>query len=175
MPAGRPSDYRPEYVEQAAKLCDLGATDDEIADFFNVSRTTIYRWKLEKPEFCNAIKVSKENADTRVERSLYQKATGYNFVEQQAFKIKVDAHSEEVEIVEVERHQPSETTAAIFWLKNRKKEVWRDKHDIGLENPDGTPLELGDYRKAAQAMLMVIHELKQAEEPEIRTIEHGEP
>lgn len=130
MTAGRPTDFDKAYVEQAAKLCLLGATDDEMADFFGVHRATIYRWKLEYPEFCDAIKSAKEHADERVERSLYQKATGYDYSEEQAIKIKMEQHKEEVEIVEVRRHSPADTTAAIFWLKNRRKAEWRDKQEV---------------------------------------------
>lgn len=126
---GRPTVYKPEYVAQAEKLCALGATDDEMADFFEVHRSTIYRWKLEYPEFCDAIKTAKEAADERVERSLYQKATGYNVKEEQAVKLKVDQYKEGVEIVEVEKHVPADTTAAIFWMKNRRSGKWRDKFD----------------------------------------------
>lgn len=128
--SGKPTQYKPEYAAQAEKLCLLGATDDEMADFFGVHRSTIYRWKLEHEEFCNAIKTAKDVADARVERSLYQKATGYNFTEQQAFKIKSDQYKEEIEVVEVEKHAPADTTAAIFWLKNRQKDKWRDKHEL---------------------------------------------
>lgn len=135
---GRPTEYKPEFVEQAEKLCMLGATDDEMADFFGVHRSTIYRWKIEYPEFCDAIKTAKEIADERVERSLYQKATGYNYKEEQAFKIKVEQYKEEVEVVDVERHQPADTTAAIFWLKNRRKNEWRDKQEIDHSSTDGT-------------------------------------
>ncbi len=127
---GRPSTYASDYVEQAAKLCALGATDDEMADFFGVHRSTLYRWKLEHPDFCDAIKAGKAIADDRVERSLYQKATGFDYTEEQAIKVKVGQHEEKVEIVEVRRHAPADTTAAIFWMKNRKPEDWRDKTEV---------------------------------------------
>ena len=130
---GRPTEFKPEFVEQSAKLCALGATDDEIADFFEVHRSTIYRWKLEHPDFCDAIKTAKDVADERVERSLYQKATGYNVTEEQAVKIKVEQYKEAVEVVQVEKHIPADTTAAIFWLKNRRKHEWRDKHEYEHE------------------------------------------
>jgi hypothetical protein len=69
--------FRPEFVDQARKLCQLGATDVEVARFFNVSRMTIYRWQVEHPEFCDSMKIGKSVADDRVERSLYQRAIGY--------------------------------------------------------------------------------------------------
>jgi len=131
---GRPSDYKPEYAEQAAKLCALGATDDEMADFFGIHRSTLYRWKLDHPDFCDAIKAAKEVADERVERSLYQKATGYDYTEEQAIKVKLEQHREEVEVVEVRKHSPADTTAAIFWLKNRRRDLWRDKTELEVKH-----------------------------------------
>jgi hypothetical protein len=125
--AGRPTDFDEAYIEQVEKLCQLGATDTEIADFFGVSVRTIYRWKLVSDRFCQAINSGKEKADERVQRSLYQKATGYEYKEEQAIKVKVDRDHENVEVVEVTKHQPADTTAAIFWLKNRKAAEWRDK------------------------------------------------
>lgn len=157
---GRPSEFKSELVEQAERLCLLGATDDEIADFFGVHRSTIYRWKLEHPEFCDAIKSAKNVADERVERSLYQKATGYNVTEEQAVRIKVERYKEEVEVVEVEKHVPADTTAAIFWLKNRRREAWRDiteqrrevKHTYDLSNvPDEDLAELERIVGAARS------------------------
>jgi hypothetical protein len=126
MAGGRPTDYRDEFADQARKLCELGATDDELADFFETHRSTIYRWKHDHSEFCDAIKTGKVAADERVERSLYQKATGYEITEQQAIKVKVGGE-EKVEVVDIHKHIPADTTAAIFWLKNRRKEDWRDK------------------------------------------------
>ncbi len=126
MPAGRPTSYKPEYVEQAEKLCALGATDIEIADFFGVTERTIQRWRISYPEFCRAIKVAKEEADRRVERSLFQRATGY---EQEAVKIFMPSGaSEPVYAPYREKVAPSDT-ACIFWLKNRQREKWRDKQD----------------------------------------------
>lgn len=126
MPAGRPTDYKPEYVQQAEKLCNLGATDEEIADFFDVDVRTVYRWKNAHPEFCQALNIGKDVADARVERSLFQRAVGYR---QDAVKIFMPASaSEPVYAPYVENIAP-DTTAAIFWLKNRKRDEWRDKSE----------------------------------------------
>ena len=69
MSEGRPTDYRPEFPEQAEKLCQLGATDIEIADFFEVDVRSIYRWKHAHPNFSDALKAGKEAADERVKRA----------------------------------------------------------------------------------------------------------
>lgn len=121
----RPTKYKPEYVKQAIKICALGATDIEIADFFEVSVATLYRWKNEHQEFCEALKISKEIADDRVERSLYARANGYEHEE-------VDIRVVDKRIVKtpLRKFYPPDTTAAIFWLKNRRSAAWRDKTDI---------------------------------------------
>lgn len=139
---GRPSLYEPEFAIQAAAHCARGATDDELADLFNVNRSTIYRWKLEHEDFCNAVKTGKDLADERVERSLYQRATGYNVTEQQAIKVKVGQYEESVEVVDVQKHISASDTAAIFWLKNRRKDQWRDKNEVVHTGADGGPIQM---------------------------------
>jgi hypothetical protein len=126
MSVGRPSKYDPAFVEQARKLCELGATDADLADFFGVHRATLYRWKHDSPEFCDALKAGKEASDDRVERSLYHKAVGYTF-ESEEIRVLRDGT---VVRVPTKEHVPPDTTAAIFWLKNRRPEQWRDKHDV---------------------------------------------
>lgn len=127
----RPSSYKPEYAEQAAKLCKLGATDADLADFFGVSTTTIWRWQGQFAEFCNALKVGKEEADARVERSLYQRATGYTFSSEKVFN-----HQGEIVRAPITEHCPPDTTAMIFWLKNRKPDEWRDARDVNVRRFD---------------------------------------
>src|SRR5690606_21525869 len=85
---GRPSLYRPEYAEQARKLCLLGATDKQLADFFNVTEQTINGWKIDFPEFFESLRAGKMKADAEVASKLYDRAIGAEWVEQQAFKVK---------------------------------------------------------------------------------------
>lgn len=152
---GRPTDYKKSYPAQAEKLCALGATDIEIADFFEVDIRTVYRWKLKHEQFCHALKTGKEAADARVERSLYQKAVGFYFVEQQVLKVKRDQNLEEIEIVDVTRHHPADPTSAIFWLKNRQPEKWRDRKE--LTGKDGGPIEMS-FAEALEARQKTIRE-----------------
>lgn len=133
--AGRPSSYKPEFAKQAEKLCALGATDVELADFFDVEVRTIYRWKSEHDTFCQALKVGKDVADERVARSLYARANGYEHDE-----VDIRVVSGEIVQTPIRKHYPPDTTAAIFWLKNRRKEEWRDKIDHELGGPNGGPI-----------------------------------
>lgn len=122
MPAGRPTSYKPEYAEQAEKLCMLGATDMQMADFFDVAESTLHLWKHTHPEFSEAIKVAKDVADKNVERSLYRKAVGYEFESEKVF-----CSEGVVTRVPIRELVPPSDTAMIFWLKNRKSQDWRDR------------------------------------------------
>lgn len=136
---GRPSSYREEFAEQAKKLCQLGATDQEIADFFEVSVRTVYRWKADHDDFCQALKAGKEVADERVERSLFQKATGY---EQDEVKIFMPASAGAPVYAPYRAKVAPDTTACIFWLKNRRPDLWRDKVQQELTGANGGPLDV---------------------------------
>ena len=127
MPAGRPSAYQPEFAKQATTLATLGATDIEIADFFDVDVRTVYRWKHDYPEFCQALKAGKDAADDRVERSLYMKAIGY---EQEEVKIFMPAGAAAPVYAPYRAKIAPDTTAGIFWLKNRRSQEWRDKQEV---------------------------------------------
>lgn len=122
----RPSSYQESYAKQAAKIAELGATDQEIANFFEVDVRTIYRWKHDHNEFCQALKVGKDVADDRVERSLYQKAIGY---EQEEVKIFMPSGADKPVYAPFTAKVAPDTTAGIFWLKNRRGADWRDKSE----------------------------------------------
>jgi hypothetical protein len=137
MPAGQPTKYKPEYVEQAFKLCLLGATDNDLAKFFDVDVSTISNWKSSHSEFLEAIKSGKDEADANVAKSLYQRALGYSHPD-------LDLRVANGEIVEtpIIKHYPPETTAAIFWLKNRQREKWRDKVEQELSGDVGLTVQI---------------------------------
>lgn len=137
MAGGRPTKYKSDFAAQAQKLCRLGATDIELADFFEVDRATIYRWIGLHAEFCDALKSGKEAADERVERSLYHKAVGYTH---DAVKIFMPAGAAKPVYAPYREHVPPDTTAGIFWLKNRRGKDWRDKVEHAGEG--GGPLRI---------------------------------
>ena len=138
--AGRPTDYREEYCVQVEKLCKLGATDKEIADFFEVTETTINNWKTDYPEFFESIKKGKILADAEVSEKLYQRAIGYEHPD-----IDIRVIDSEIVTTELVKYYSPDPVAAIFWLKNRQKKKWRDKIEQGFTDAEGndvTPVTL---------------------------------
>lgn len=123
--AGRPTDYKATYNKLAYNYCLLGATDIELADFFEVAESTINLWKLNHPEFSESIKKGKSQADAVVASKLFHRATGYEHPD-----IDIKMHEGKIITTNLTKHYPPDTTAAIFWLKNRQPAKWRDKQDI---------------------------------------------
>ena len=151
---GRHTSFNKEYPEQAYKLCLLGATDKQMADFFDVSEVTLNSWKKKFPEFLKSLKKGKDEADGVIAESLFHRAKGYSHPEDKIFN-----NDGEEMIVSTVKHYPPDTTACIFWLKNRQKENWRDKHDMqhsgdiqhrheGLSRPAGILREFRARRPA---------------------------
>jgi len=132
MQEGRPTKYQISYNRQAYKLCLLGATHLELADFFEVSEDTIYEWKKVYSKFSEAIKKGKEIADSEVADKLFKRATGYSHPD-----VDIKVIDDKVVTTKLTKHYPPDTAAAIFWLKNRQKKKWRDKIEHGLTDGDG--------------------------------------
>lgn len=136
--AGRPTDYRKEYNEQVRKLCLLGATDKELADFFEIAESTLNLWKEANIEFMESIRAGKELADSNVVDRLYQRAMGFEH-DSEEIKVVSDGagNGSSIERVAIRKIYPPDTAAAIFWLKNRQKVKWRDKVETGFTDSDG--------------------------------------
>jgi hypothetical protein len=119
---GRPTKYQKAYAKQAYKLCLLGATNEELAEFFEVSHGTISNWLAEHSDFLGAVKKGRRVADAEIADSLYQRAKGYTHASEEVFQYKGD-----VVRAKTRKHYPPDTAAAFIWLKNRQPEKWRDK------------------------------------------------
>ena len=127
MVGGRPSKFDQIDLEQVRKLAEAGWTDQQMSDFFGVSDRTWHDWKRAHPEFSQSLKGWKQTADERVERSLYERATGYSHPEDKIF----NDGGEPLIVPTVKRYEP-DTTACIFWLKNRQPDQWRDKTETKM-------------------------------------------
>jgi hypothetical protein len=103
-----------------------GLTEKQIADNLGISQDRLIDYKKKYLEFFEAIKKGKEIVDYEVENALLKRALGYTIT------IKEDKLDKDGCVHSLERdvHVPADTTAQIFWLKNRQKEKWRDKQDI---------------------------------------------
>jgi DNA-binding XRE family transcriptional regulator len=101
--------FRNEYIAQIRWMARAGLTDDEMATELGVSRSTFSRWKVGNSNFMEALKLGKDVIDNMVEDALFKKALG------------------------------GDTVACIFWLKNRRPDRWRDRHeldgDISIKGP----------------------------------------
>lgn len=138
----RPTSYQAEYANVAKKLCKLGLTDEELAEFFDVCVATIYNWKNQHPEFLEATKAGKLIADAEVATKLYERAIGYRHPE-----VKINVVNGEIVQTNVTRHYPPDTMAGIYWLNNRRRANWKQRakeeddsgdHKIIIEHaPDG--------------------------------------
>lgn len=113
-----------------------GLTHEQIASNMGVSESTLYNWKNDHLEILEALKRGREVADYEVENALFKRATGFRYVEV----------TKEGGVVtkEVTKEVAPDTTAAIFWLKNRKPSEWRDKQELNLQGDLGIRVEV-DY------------------------------
>ncbi len=115
----------PVDLKVLLKLCRLGCTDLQLAEFFEFSVSTLRNIKLAFPEVLSTIKEGKKYADAHVEDSLYRRAVGYTVIETVTKFFHGVWHE-----TQIEKHFPAETLACIFWLKNRKPNDWRDVHAV---------------------------------------------
>ncbi len=107
----------PENKTRIRGWCLDGLIDKQIYKNMGISRTTFYKWKSENSEFADLLKRGKEIADREVENALFKSATGFMGPD--------------------DKYYPPNTTAQIFWLKNRKQDDWRDKRetDVNVSTP----------------------------------------
>lgn len=109
-----------------------GLTDEQIANNLGINVATLYRYKKQHSEFCESLKKGKEVIDFEVENALLKRALGYNYTEKTYETNYNETLGRYVKTLtkEVTKQVSPDTTALIFWLKNRKPEKWRDKIDV---------------------------------------------
>ena len=122
----RPSDYDPKHHPHIVQeLAHKGMTEEMIAKTLGISRATLSNWKIKHPALLDALKEGKIDPDDEVEAALLRKAKGFSYAE--AGK---------------QRTSLPDTVACIFWLKNRRPALWRDKHEAVVDlTVRGKPVE----------------------------------
>ena len=135
---GRPTKYKEEYNQLAFNYCLLGATDKDLAKYFDVTEDCITKWKIDYPGFLLSLKAGKEDADAVIASKLYHRAKGYEHEDTQFATFQGQITDQQTYI----KHYAPDTTAAIFWLKNRQSAKWRDKTEQEITGLDGKPFEV---------------------------------
>jgi hypothetical protein len=136
---GRPTKYKAEYCAQARKLCVKGFIDTEIAEFFDISEATLNNWKHAHPEFLESLKDGRVYSDDKVMNSLYNRALGFDYTE-----TKTEDGDSGKKITVTTKKQVGDTTAQIFWLKNRQPKDWREKKEVEISLTDDFDSLLSD-------------------------------
>jgi len=155
---GRPTKYRAAFCEMAKMLSKKGATDFEIAHALQITRSTFYLWMQTHEKFSEAVKLGKAPSDRRSERSLFERANGYTYESEEIFLVDevietpdptdedpgrvITTRTKKVLRVPILKHVPPSDTALIFWLKNRRKERWRDFKATEISTPPGKSVKL---------------------------------
>src|SRR5215813_6470694 len=123
MPGGRPTVYKAENAEIARHACMLGASNETLAERFEVSRRTIDSWIATIPEFGDAVRHGRQVADESVVAALYARATG---MERKSIKV-VEGDGGPLTTTQTVQALP-DVRACIFWLRNRAAVQWRQNH-----------------------------------------------
>lgn len=111
-----------------------GLTDKQIADNLGISKDTFYKYKNRYTDFSDSLKKGKEVVDYEVENALLKRALGYKYDE-----VTIEEFEDgSVKTKTVTKEVIPDTTAQIFWLKNRKPDKWRDKQSIEADISNNT-------------------------------------
>lgn len=125
-----------------------GLTEADIAHNIGISTQSLWDWKNKHPDVLAALKKGKEVADIRVENALYKRAIGYDTIEE---KTIVGADGVVSQTIKQVKHIAPDTTAQIFWLKNRRPELWRDKVVVDANMNSGEKLkDMQDFLKVVK-------------------------
>ncbi len=143
----QPSVYNEKYHDDWAWSLSLkGATDEEIAKAFGISVRTLHRWKIAHPSLMERMREGKEIADAKVERCLYQRATGYDAKDvEQIIDTDPTTGTQRISRTRVNtKHIPPDTMACMYWLNNRQRNNWSQRQEVGL-SADGDGAEVHIY------------------------------
>ena len=114
-----------------------GLTNEQIAHNIGINPDTLYTWIKKYPDIAESLKRGKEVVDRQVENALFKSAIGYMYEEETVTNAG--------DVVTTRKYAKPNTTAQIFWLKNRKPDTWRDRQeqDVNVNTPIN--ITVGDY------------------------------
>ena len=156
---GRPTSYKKEFAEQAYKFCLLGATDSQLAEFFEVAESTINLWKKNYLEFSESVTRGKTIADANVAEAFYKRATGFEKEDSE----KVFQYQGEIVRAKTKEYFPPDPGAALNWLKNRQPDKWRDNKNVDLTSK-GKSIQEPQYHDLSKLTFEELQTLKKLKE-----------
>jgi len=116
-------------LDTIQKAAEKGLTDKQIAKLLNITEQTLNNYKKQYPLFFESLKKGKILCDKNVEISLYQRATGYSYLD-----VDIKLYQGKIIKTPIIRHVPPDPTSMIFWLKNRQPDKWRDKSEQDINH-----------------------------------------
>jgi len=119
---GPASSFNPDNCKLAYKFCMLGATNEDLARIFEVAVSIVGNWLREFPDFKEAVNKGRAVADADVAERLFERATGYSCEATRYFQ-----SPDGPQPVKFMKHYAPDTAACIFWLSNRRRDLWREK------------------------------------------------
>lgn len=148
---GRIGKYREwlqeEKLEQIEGWARDGLTEEDIAHNMGIARQTLNKWKQQYSSIGDALKIGKDVADRRVENALYKSALGFDYKETKTYVVEDEDGNKSKRAEVTNKVALPNITAQIFWLKNRKPEMWRDRKNIEVEDKTDVGEKAKDYRK----------------------------
>lgn len=136
---GRPCGYKGEKTDKDVFefVSKNPVIDRQIAEFLNIDLSTLSKWKHDFPSFSESLNSAKRIIDLRIESALFKRAEGYIGKEVKAF-----CHEGCIVTKTIEKEFPPDPTSMIFWLKNRQRKEWRDRHDTEVTVKDADKMAL---------------------------------
>lgn len=165
--AGRKSKYETHvkpYLHLITQWCKNGSTEAQIYKKLKVGKDGFYDYKKKYKELSEALKIGKDDSDDLVESALYKRAVGYSYDEVR------EEYDGDVLIKKtvVRKQEAPDTTAQIFWLKNRRPDRWRnnDRLEISNNNTDVHNAVLASLkqRETANKIKEAVEEINDANE-----------
>jgi len=139
---GRPKKYANNWPKKAFEFAAKGLTERQISLRLGISQETLINYKSEYSEFSEAIKRGQQESIDKVENSLFKRAVGYEYTE-----TKIEKSGDYEKTIKTKKKVIPDTTAQIFFLKNRRAEIWREKQDIAHSGKIDTGIDLSKYTK----------------------------
>ena len=116
-----------ERLKRLEHWARQGLRDIDIAKRIGISKVTFYNWKKKYPEFAEAVKKGKDEYDDTVEETLYNLTQGY-YVDEEVVEMREDAAGNKIlHRKKTKRYIPPSVTAIIYWLQNRRGDVWKTR------------------------------------------------